>query len=741
MARFGPKSIRGKVTLLASIATAVAMVLIVAVMGYTMRLMLENAIAESLNDRIDQALAEVEQGDYAAAVDSSGSEIIQVVDAQGNIVAESRNARGLKALDVDAGTTEVAELAFALDDESAADASSATDVEDEVNGASDAGAESSAEEVVVHLDDDDGGDDDGDEDDADDADADDGRSRYSGQLNASGTNDDDRSDDSDDDPDEVEEADDENDSADEDSDEAEDAHDEDSDDDSNNSDSRDGREKDGASDDDADGSSESDDDGESDDVHENDDEDDGPEAADDDDDDDDADSEEPDDGELKKANLKTQQSLPAKMASKMFPLGHAVAWAAEPSASSSSSASSASNSASAASTSNAPDVVDARNVLGAEGPYIVQRKEAQSPDGPMSIVGVASLASAVRSAWRMVGLLSAIMAGVLVAVAAFAWLLTGRTLRPVEDMRAKAASITAQNLNERIDIPQSDKDLARLAETLNEMLARIGRALDEEKRFISDASHELKSPIAASSIILDSLRAHPEALDVAHAVEDLTSENSRMASIVSDMLALTRYDEGRLAYRPEPIDLMDLVMEESLSLQARSSASLDLSDLQPVVCRADPELLAHAVRNVLDNASHYAKSKVKVSCGQSVQDVHESREGQENQENQETQETREDKVTPPKNEEGGNVFIRVSDDGCGIPPADRERVFGRFVCLNEGHTGSQGGTGLGLAVVASAIDAHGGSVVFTDPEIGGATVVIEIPQEPQSVGSRSGSSQ
>jgi len=413
----------------------------------------------------------------------------------------------------------------------------------------------------------------------------------------------------------------------------------------------------------------------------------------------------------------------------------AVAWAAETGAtsetgSSGSSASSnalnspgVSGSSGAASASTGfSDVVDARAVLGAEGPYVVQKKEATSPDGPMSIVGVASLASAARSAWQMAGLLSAIMAGVLVAVAVFAWLLTGRTLRPVEDMRAKAATITAQNLDERIDVPRSDKDLARLAETLNEMLSRIGRALDEEKRFISDASHELKSPIAATSIILDSLRAHPETLDVAHAVDDLTSENSRMASIVSDMLALTRYDEGRLAYRPEPIDLMDLVMEESLSLQARSAVELDMSGLQPVVCRADPELLAHAVRNVLDNASHYAERVVKVSCGQRVQG------GQEGQEGQETRAPDEPHGAKSASSDRGAVFIRVSDDGCGIPPADRERVFGRFVCLNEGHTGSQGGTGLGLAVVASAIDAHGGSVAFTDPEIGGATVFIELPQ-------------
>ena len=128
-------------------------------------------------------------------------------------------------------------------------------------------------------------------------------------------------------------------------------------------------------------------------------------------------------------------------------------------------------------------------------------------------------------------------------------------------------------------------------------------------------------------------------------------------------------------------------------LKGRTAASVDVSDVQPIVCQADREALSHAVRNLLDNAARYATSRVKLSCDQ----------------------------------EGDAVRIVVSDDGRGIAPADRERVFGRFVRLEEGRSRKEGSTGLGLAVVKTVAEQHGGTASFVDPEIGGATAVLSIP--------------
>ena len=566
MTRIGPKSIRGRVTLMAGVATAVAMALIVVAMGIATRAILEEAVADSLRERLDQARDAVAAGDYDLVIDLAGNEVVQVIDEEGNVVAGSRVARGLAAIDGgDEDESEVDELEFEREE---TEPQPNAPTPDWPGGY----VEPSADPAPS------GGSDSGDADDETD-----------------------------------------------------------------------------------DGDVDVDDDNDDDDAVEVDDDDDN----DDDDDDDDDDRAKT----VRKASLGDAKSS-ASGSWGFFTRN--LAWADEPTDALSDSTAS----------------IDAASVLGAEGPYLILKDQVDSPDGPMTIVAVTSLAQATRSASQMMWLLGAIMAAVLIATVALTWVLTGRTLRPVEQMRREAASITAEDLSKRIDVPQGDRDLAPLAETLNEMLARVEQSLEDEKRFISDASHELKSPIAATSVILDSMRAHPEGADVPRMIEDLSKENARMASVVGDMLALTRYDEGRLKCNPEPIDVMDVVLEEAMALKARANVEVDVSDVQPLTCCADAGLLSHALRNLLDNAARYAETVVKVTCEPG---------------------------------QGETVVIRVSDDGPGIAPEDRERVFGRFTCLDE-----RSGTGLGLAVSRAIIEANGGTLSFADPELSGATAQIEL---------------
>lgn len=339
----------------------------------------------------------------------------------------------------------------------------------------------------------------------------------------------------------------------------------------------------------------------------------------------------------------------------------------------------------------------ASEVLGVEGPFLAMEREATSPThGSVTIVALTSIAPAVATGRGAALLLAAVFALLLVVVALFSWHMTERTLRPVERMRQSAEAITASDLSRRVSVPDGDRDLSRLARTFNDLLARVEAAMDAQRRFVSDASHELKGPVAATKIMLETARSHPEAVDPSTLLSDLTNENEQLQGIVADLLALARQDEGRLQVNLAPLDLCDLIYEEVSSLERRSAVSLDVSGVEPLVCAGDAQLLGQALRNLLENAVRYAHSHVAVTCHEVLGST------------------------------GRLIRISVSDDGLGIAPADRERVFGRFVRLGKDRGRATGGTGLGLAVVQGIVERHGGRVYFSDPEIGGATAVMEL---------------
>lgn len=339
----------------------------------------------------------------------------------------------------------------------------------------------------------------------------------------------------------------------------------------------------------------------------------------------------------------------------------------------------------------------ASEVLGVEGPFLAMEREATSPThGSVTIVALTSIAPAVATGRGAALLLAAVFTLLLVVVALFSWHMTERTLRPVERMRQSAEAITASDLSRRVSVPDGDRDLSRLARTFNDLLARVEAAMDAQRRFVSDASHELKGPVAATKVMLETARAHPEAVDPSTLLSDLANENEQLQGIVADLLALARQDEGRLQVNLAPLDLCDLIYEEVSSLERRSAVSLDVSGVEPLVCAGDAQLLGQALRNLLENAVRYAHSHVAVTCREVLGST------------------------------GRLIRISVSDDGPGIAPADRERVFGRFVRLGKDRGRATGGTGLGLAVVQGIVERHGGRVYFSDPEIGGATAVMEL---------------
>ena len=670
----GPKSIRGKVTLAATAATALAMLFILGITAFAMNQILTGMISNSLDERLDMAQAEVMAGNYQAAIDLAGDEMMQIIDANGNILAETPNARGVGAIvgtgegeDDDLAEKRFERLEFERDDDDDDEDDDDNQNQARANAGAVAGATSNTQTTPQSP------------------------VQQPAAPSYQNANNDDNDDDEDDAAEEERERAEE--AAKEAAERAEEA--------AKEAEERAEEERERQQEAARQAARQV------------------PQAAnvdsdDDNDDGDDADDDDDDDDRGGKADKRiglffgerlafaaasaasSASSSASSAANSNAATSSATSSAATPAAgtssSSASSAASTSAATSAASSVDSAPYIDASEVFGDEGPYLVKKRQVNSPDGTATLVAVTSLASAARTASLATQLLATIFLALLCLVVAFTWNMAARTLQPVEHMRRTAESINASNLSERIPVPERDKDLSRLATTFNELLERVESSFNEQRRFVSDASHELKSPVAATGIMLETLREHPEAVDTNKVIEDLTTENNRLANIVGDLLTLARSDEGRMQVDAKPVDLMDLLLEEAAGLETRKGVSVDTSGVQPVVCTADAELLSHSVRNLLENAARYASSTVKLSCAA----------------------------------EEGAVRIVVSDDGCGIAPEDRERVFDRFVSLEDGRSNPDS-TGLGLPVARSIAERHGGSLCFTEPELGGATAVLSIP--------------
>ncbi len=283
----------------------------------------------------------------------------------------------------------------------------------------------------------------------------------------------------------------------------------------------------------------------------------------------------------------------------------------------------------------------------------------------------------------------------LVGAGAVAWLLAGRALRPVEEIRAEVAEIQASGLDQRVSVPGGEDELARLARTMNDLLSRLEASSRRQQRFVSDASHELRSPVASVLAQVEVAQAHPDGTDWPAVAESVHQEAQRLGGIVDDLLVLARWDEGQREADHEPVDLDELVLAEADRLRALGRVRVDLRSLSAGRVAGDRGQLQRALRNLVDNAERHAATTVGLA------------------------------VT------GGDgwVELAVSDDGPGIAPADRQRVFERFTRLEESRDRPTGGTGLGLAIVAEVAARHGGSVRVDGPAPG-ARLVMRLPSSP-----------
>ncbi len=323
----------------------------------------------------------------------------------------------------------------------------------------------------------------------------------------------------------------------------------------------------------------------------------------------------------------------------------------------------------------------------------VSGQKVSTPSGEYTVI-VGGGSEEVEATARTVALLLAGGGPVIVAVAAGAsyWLVR-RSLQSVDAIRGRVAEISTSDLAERVPVPASRDEISALAVTMNEMLSRLEAGHRAQQRFVGDASHELRSPLATIISGLEVAQAHPELLDAELAVNTLLPEAQRMSALIQDLLVLARADEQSLVLRTERVQLDDIAEIEASRVRRSAECSIQTA-ISPTHLTGDPAALSRVVRNLVDNAVRHAKSRVELDI--------DSRDG--------------------------TATVAVSDDGPGIAPADRSRVFERFVRLDSDRARSGGGSGLGLAIVAELVAAHGGTVSIRDRSGGGTTVLVELPQ-------------
>ncbi len=309
--------------------------------------------------------------------------------------------------------------------------------------------------------------------------------------------------------------------------------------------------------------------------------------------------------------------------------------------------------------------------------------------------------TAVRTAVALLAVGVPVLVLLLVAVT---WAVTGRSLRPVERMRTEVETIRAARPDARVEVPDTGDEVARLASTMNAMLDRLERSAESQRRFVSDASHELRSPIASIRQHAEVAVAHPERTEVADLADVVRSEAVRLQDLVTGLLELSRLDEGGIRTR-RSVDLDDLALDAVARARARSRAGdapaqdgdaaavrVDGSAISAARVLGDERVLAGVVRNLVDNAVRHASTRVAVSL----------------------------------TEHDGSAVLTVDDDGTGVPEDERERVFERFVRLDEARSRDAGGAGLGLAIVRDAVRAHGGDTTVVTSPLGGARFVVRI---------------
>ncbi len=325
--------------------------------------------------------------------------------------------------------------------------------------------------------------------------------------------------------------------------------------------------------------------------------------------------------------------------------------------------------------------------------FRVLQESAGPPAAQRTVVVALSLAPADRAVQSARSLLFEVLPAALLLTALVTWLGVGRALAPVERIRRGVAEIGGGDLSKRVPLPTAHDEVHRLAETMNSMLARLQASAGRQQRFVADASHELRSPLANMQASLEVALARQD-LDLWQETgQDLQGEYDRMRRLVEDLLLLARLD-GRIPLAHDDVDLDDVVHEEAERLRRHAAVTVHVAPLPALRVRGDGARLAQVVGNLADNAARHAATTVSLSLRR----------------------------------DGDWVVVQVADDGPGVPLEYRLRIFDRFTRLDQARARDSGGSGLGLAISREIAQAHGGSLeLLLGVEQEGAVFELRLP--------------
>ncbi|MDT0453164.1 ATP-binding protein [Streptomyces hesseae] len=322
---------------------------------------------------------------------------------------------------------------------------------------------------------------------------------------------------------------------------------------------------------------------------------------------------------------------------------------------------------------------------------------ATTPTGPVTIYVGASLHTADAAEDLTTAALAVLSTVLLFTVGALTWRATGRALRPVEAIRAEVAAIGDRDLNRRVPEPRSDDEIARLADTMNAMLQRLEAAGTRQRRFIADASHELRSPLTVLRTQLEVALAHSDPDVHADLVAGALEDTERLQALAADLLLLARLDTTDHDWPDEPVDFADLI-HTTVAARGVEPHPVDVHALTAITIPGNPLWLRRLLTNLLDNAQRHARSHITV------------------------------RLTTDR--ASGHAVLDVTNDGPPIEPADHEKIFERFARLDDARSRDDGGTGLGLPIARDIAAIHKGTLTVLDAP-GATTFRTRLPIPPQ----------
>ena len=308
---------------------------------------------------------------------------------------------------------------------------------------------------------------------------------------------------------------------------------------------------------------------------------------------------------------------------------------------------------------------------------------------PVTIITITYLRSQVDQTFARLLIIG--VPFLLVLACGTVWLVVGRALRPVEQIRGAVTAITSADLSLRVPEPGTDDEIGRLARTMNDMLARLEDSAARQRRFVADASHELRSPLTAIRTGLEVGLSHPDRAPWPQIAHRAVRQSQRLEQLIAELLVLAKADAHQLAARRQPVDLAALLADLAAATPA-PGIGIGLSVAPGTATAGNPEDLSRMFRNLLDNAVRYARRRVL--------------------------------ITAAARPEG--IVVEIADDGPGIPEEERERVFGRFVRLDASREQASGSAGLGLAIAREIATAHGATIVLTEAPGGGTRAVVTV---------------